>query len=57
MLLGNSPEQQIQLAEIEGALPQLLQLRLQQDDEDCRQIADGIVAAMVSCSCCAASCL
>ena len=54
MLMGDSPEQQVQLANIKGALPQLLELRLQKDDEDCRQIADGIVAAMVSCACCAA---
>ena len=48
MLLGDSPEQQIQLAGVEGALPRLLELRLQNEDEDCRQIADGIVGAMVS---------
>lgn len=48
MLLGGNQQQQIELAEVAGALPQLLQLRLQTDDEDCKQIADGIVAAMVS---------
>ena len=54
MLMGDSPEQQVQLASVQGALTHLLELRLQKDDEDCRQIADGIVAAMVSCACCAA---
>ena len=48
MLAGDSSEQQVQLAEAEGALPRLLELRLQKEDEDCRQLADGIVAAMVS---------
>lgn len=47
MLLGGNQQQQIELAEVAGALPQLLQLRLQTDDEDCKQIADGIVAAML----------
>ena len=54
MLMGDNHQQQVQLANTEGALPQLLQLRLQKDDEDCRQIADGIVAAVVSFACCAA---
>lgn len=54
MLMGDSPEQQVQLANLDGALPQLLDLRLQQEDEDCRQIADGVVAALVSCAYCAA---
>ena len=54
MLMGDSQEQQVQLANVEGALPQLLDLRLQHEDEDCRQIADGIVAALVSCACYAA---
>ena len=48
MLMGDNQQQQVELAKAAGALPQLLQLRLQRDDEDCKQIADGIVAAMVS---------
>lgn len=48
MLLGDSQQQQVKLADTEGALLPLLDLRLQKDDEDCRQIADSIVAAMVS---------
>lgn len=48
MLMGDDQQQQVQLADTEGALLLLLELRLQKDDEDCRQIADGIVAAMVS---------
>lgn len=51
MLMGDNQQQQIKLAEAAGALPQLLQLRLQTDDEDCKQISDGIVAAMVSYAC------
>ncbi|KAL3130480.1 hypothetical protein ABBQ38_008297 [Trebouxia sp. C0009 RCD-2024] len=47
MLMGDNQQQQIKLAEAAGALPQLLQLRLQTDDEDCKQISDGIVAAML----------
>lgn len=48
MLMGDNDQQQVQLADTEGALLPLLELRLQRDDEDCRQIADGIIAAMVS---------
>ena len=48
MLMGDNQQQQVQLADTEGALLPLLELRLQKDDEDCRQIADGIIAAMVS---------
>ena len=48
MLMGDSLQQQVELAKAAGALPQLLQLRLQKEDEDCKQIADGIVGAMVS---------
>lgn len=50
MLAGDSSEQQVQLANSDGALPRLLELRLQKEDEDCRQLADSIVAAMVSCT-------
>ena len=48
MLIGDNQQQQVQLAKAEGALQRLLELRLQKDDEDCKQIADGVVAAMVS---------
>ncbi len=47
MLVGDKQENQVQLAEVGGALSRLLALRLQQDDEDSKQIADGIVVAMV----------
>ena len=47
MLVGDSQDSQTQLANVDGALLRLLQLRLQQDDEDSKQIAHGIVAAMV----------
>ena len=47
MLIGGNQEYQTQLADINGALPRLLALRLQQDDEDSKHVADGIVAAMV----------
>ena len=47
MLVGDSQEHQVQLANVDAALSHLLELRLQRDDEDCRQIADGIVAALV----------
>lgn len=48
MLVGSSQKNQTKLASIDGALSRLLVLRLQQDDEDSKHIADGIVAAMVS---------
>ncbi|DBB07327.1 TPA: hypothetical protein ACH3X3_008819 [Trebouxia sp. C0006] len=48
MLVGSSQENQTKLANINGALSRLLVLRLQQDDEDSKHIADGIVAAMVN---------
>ena len=48
MLVGNSQDLQAQLADVDGALPRILALRLQQEDEDSKVIADGIVAAMVS---------
>ena len=48
MLLGNSQELQLQLANTDGALPRLLQLRLQEEDQDSQHIADAIVSAMVS---------
>lgn len=51
MLMGDNQQQQVKLAEAAGALPQLLQLRRQKDDEDCKQIADGIVAALVIYAC------
>ena len=48
MLVGSSQDNQIKLANIEGTLSRLLVLRLQQDDEDSKHIAGGIVAAMVN---------
>jgi len=48
MLVGSSQDNQTKLANIDGALSTLLVLRLQQDDEDSKHIADGIVAAMVN---------
>ena len=47
MLIGGNQEYQTQLADIDGALARLLELRLQQDDEDSKHVADGVVAAMV----------
>ncbi|DBA73989.1 TPA: hypothetical protein ACH3X1_010815 [Trebouxia sp. C0004] len=47
MLVGSSQDNQTKLANIDGALSGLLVLRLQQDDEDSKHIADGIVAAML----------
>ena len=51
MLVGNSQDLQAQLADVDGALLRILELRLQQEDEDSKGIADGIVAAMVSHNC------
>ena len=47
MLVGGNQELQTQLSDVEGAVSRLLVLRLQQDDEDSKQIAEGIIAAMV----------
>lgn len=42
MLIGGSPERQLQLAGAPGALACLLGLMRQQDDADCQQIAVGL---------------
>lgn len=47
MLVGANQDLQKQLADGEGALARLLELRLQQEDDNSRHIADGIVAALV----------
>lgn len=42
MLVGGSPERQLELAGVPGAVPALLRLMRQQDDHDCQQIAGGL---------------
>ena len=42
MLVGGSPERQLQLAAAPGAVVALLRLLRQQDDADCQQLAAGL---------------
>ncbi|KAL4458681.1 hypothetical protein ABPG75_013546 [Micractinium tetrahymenae] len=48
MLVGGSPERQLQLANAPGAVPALLRLMRQQDDADCQQIAAGLFKELAS---------
>lgn len=48
MLVGGSPERQLQLANAPGAVPALLRLVRQQDDADCQQIAAGLFKELAS---------
>lgn len=48
MLVGSSPERQLELANAPGAVPALLRLVRQQDDADCQQVAAGLFKELAS---------